>query len=59
VIEFWEIWLSSVPQASDLQQGTSSEYHVAISADVQKLSWRAAGPQTAFIQVCRSACACE
>jgi hypothetical protein len=48
--EFWKIWLESVPTASELQPGTKSEYFVAISADVQKLNWRAAGPQTAYIQ---------
>eukprot|EP00026_Physarum_polycephalum_P007405 Phypoly_transcript_07465.p1 GENE.Phypoly_transcript_07465~~Phypoly_transcript_07465.p1 ORF type:complete len:285 (+),score=41.75 Phypoly_transcript_07465:53-907(+) len=50
MLEFWKIWLESVPIAADLQPGTKSEYHVAISADVQKLSWRASGPQTAYIQ---------
>ena len=51
MLEFWKIWLDSVPVAADLQSGMRSEYQVAISADVQKLTWRAAGPQTAYIQV--------
>lgn len=51
MLEFWKIWLESIPVAADLHSGMRSEYHVAISADVQKLTWRAAGPQTAYIQV--------
>jgi hypothetical protein len=51
MLEFWKIWLESIPMAADLHSGMRSEYHVAISADVQKLTWRAAGPQTAYIQV--------
>lgn len=50
VMEFWQIWTESVPLHSDLQPGNSIEFHVACSADMQKLTWRTAGPQNIFIQ---------
>jgi len=50
VLEFWQIWTESVPLVSDLQPGNSIEFHVATSADMQKLTWRTAGPQNIFIQ---------
>jgi len=50
VLEFWQIWTESVPLLSDLQQGNTIEFHVAASADMQKLTWRTAGPQNIFIQ---------
>jgi len=50
VLEFWQIWTESVPAASDIQHGTAIEFHVATSADMQKLTWRTAGPQNIFIQ---------
>jgi hypothetical protein len=50
VLEFWQIWTESVPLTSDLQPGMSIEFQVATSADMQKLTWRTAGPQNIFIQ---------
>jgi hypothetical protein len=50
VLEFWQIWTESVPLLSDLQTGNTIEFHVAASADMQKLTWRTAGPQNIFIQ---------
>lgn len=50
VLEFWQIWTESVPLISDLQQGMAIEFQVATSADMQKLTWRTAGPQNIFIQ---------
>jgi len=50
VLEFWQIWTESVPLLSDLQIGNTIEFHVATSADMQKLTWRTAGPQNIFIQ---------
>lgn len=50
VLEFWQIWTESVPLLSDLQVGNTIEFHVATSADMQKLTWRTAGPQNIFIQ---------
>ncbi|KAF2068090.1 hypothetical protein CYY_010584, partial [Polysphondylium violaceum] len=50
VLEFWQIWLESIPPQSDLSSGTSIEFHVATSIDMQKLTWRTAGPQNIFIQ---------
>jgi len=50
VLEFWQIWTESVPLFSDLQPGNTIEFHVAASADMQKLTWRTAGPQNIFIQ---------
>jgi len=50
VLEFWQIWTESVPLVSDLQPGNTIEFHVAASADMQKLTWRTAGPQNIFIQ---------
>jgi len=50
VLEFWQIWTESVPLLSDLQPGNTIEFHVATSAEMQKLTWRTAGPQNIFIQ---------
>lgn len=50
VLEFWQIWTESVPPYSDLQTGHTIEFQVAASADMQKLTWRTAGPQNIFIQ---------
>jgi len=50
VLEFWQIWTESVPLLTDLQPGNTIEFHVAASADMQKLTWRTAGPQNIFIQ---------
>lgn len=50
VLEFWQIWTESVPASNELQAGMTVEFHVAASADMQKLSWRTAGPQNVFIQ---------
>jgi hypothetical protein len=50
VLEFWQIWTESVPLVSDLQSGMAIEFQVATSADMQKLTWRTAGPQNIFIQ---------
>jgi hypothetical protein len=50
VLEFWQIWTESVPLISDLQSGMTIEFQVATSADMQKLTWRTAGPQNIFIQ---------
>lgn len=50
VLEFWQIWTESVPLVSDLQPGMGIEFQVATSADMQKLTWRTAGPQNIFIQ---------
>ncbi len=50
VLEFWQIWSESIPSAEDLSSGMSIEFHVFISASMQKLTWRTAGPQNIFIQ---------
>ncbi|GAM28824.1 hypothetical protein SAMD00019534_120000 [Acytostelium subglobosum LB1] len=50
VLEFWQIWSESIPPQVDLQGGNSIEFHVATSIDMQKLTWRTAGPQSIFIQ---------
>jgi len=49
VYEFWQIWSDSIPPKADLQEGFIS-FEVATSADMEKLSWKASGPQTIFIQ---------
>lgn len=50
VLEFWSIWSDSIPLKEDLQAGMAIEYHVSTSANMQKLTWRTAGPQNIFIQ---------
>lgn len=50
VLEFWQIWSESIPPKEDLQPGMAIEYHVSTSANMQKLTWRTAGPQNIFIQ---------
>lgn len=50
VLEFWQIWSESIPEKSELSGGMSIDFHVSISADMQKLTWRVGGPQNVFIQ---------
>eukprot|EP01097_Dermamoeba_algensis_P003447 TRINITY_DN23_c0_g2_i2.p1 TRINITY_DN23_c0_g2~~TRINITY_DN23_c0_g2_i2.p1 ORF type:complete len:227 (-),score=28.03 TRINITY_DN23_c0_g2_i2:636-1316(-) len=50
VLEFWMIWSESIPPSEDLQAGFSIDYHLAVSASMEKLTWRTAGPQNIFIQ---------
>jgi len=49
IFEFWAIWADSIPPASELTEG-QIVFEVAVSADMDKLSWRTAGPQNIFIQ---------
>jgi hypothetical protein len=39
-----------MPTPSDLLPGTAIEFQVAAAADLQKITWRASGPQNLFIQ---------
>jgi len=50
VLEFWQIWTESIPLTSDLLPGMALEFQVAAAADLQKLTWRNAGPQNICIQ---------
>jgi hypothetical protein len=50
VLEFWQIWSESIPPREELASGQSIEFLVASSADMEKLTWRTAGPQNIFIQ---------
>jgi len=50
VLEFWMIWSESIPASEDLQPGLGIEFHLAVSASLEKLTWRTAGPQNIFIQ---------
>jgi len=50
VLEFWQIWTESIPLSTELLQGMMVDFYVAASADLQKLTWRSAGPQNVFIQ---------
>jgi hypothetical protein len=50
VLEFWQIWSESIPPKEELQSGQSMDFIVAASADMEKLTWRVAGPQNIFIQ---------
>jgi len=50
VLEFWQIWFDSIPPKEEIAPGCVVEYEVATSADMQKLTWRTAGPQNIFIQ---------
>jgi len=50
VLEFWQIWSDSIPLRDDLASGMVIDFTVAISADMQKLTWRTGGPQNIFIQ---------
>lgn len=49
VLEFWLIWAESIPTQNE-HPGVSMDYHIATSANLQKLTWRTFGPQNAFIQ---------
>jgi hypothetical protein len=51
VLEFWQIWSESIAAKEELTvSGMSIDFHVAASADMQKITWRTSGPQNIFIQ---------
>jgi hypothetical protein len=50
VLEFWQIWSDSIPPREELIGPGAIDFEVAVSADMQKLTWRTAGPQNIFIQ---------
>eukprot|EP01115_Flamella_aegyptia_P012516 TRINITY_DN62681_c0_g1_i1.p1 TRINITY_DN62681_c0_g1~~TRINITY_DN62681_c0_g1_i1.p1 ORF type:complete len:461 (-),score=166.48 TRINITY_DN62681_c0_g1_i1:165-1547(-) len=50
VLEFWQIWSESIAAKEELSSGMAIDFHVATSADMQKLTWRTSGPQNVFIQ---------
>jgi hypothetical protein len=50
VLEFWQIWFDSIAPREEITSPGHIEYEVATSADMQKLTWRTAGPQNIFIQ---------
>lgn len=50
VLEFWQIWKDSIPEFDGLNAGASIEFYVSTSANMEKLTWRTAGPQNIFIQ---------
>jgi len=50
VLEFWQIWSESLPLTEEIQPGGSIEFNVSTSANMEKLTWRTAGPQNIFIQ---------
>jgi len=49
IFEFWQIWSESIPARNELEEGAII-FEVSASADLEKLSWRASGPQHIFIQ---------
>jgi len=51
IYEFWQIWMESIPEKEALggEEGEIT-FEVYASADLEKLSWRASGPQHIFIQ---------
>lgn len=49
-MEFWQIWSESIPPKSEIAAGQAIEFHLAASAEMEKLTWRVAGPQNIFIQ---------
>jgi hypothetical protein len=50
IVEFWNIWVDSVPEVSELPPFTSLDIQIATSASMQKMAWRIAGPQGALVQ---------
>ena len=50
VFEFWKIWTSSIPPKEELIGGQSMGVTISASSDLEKISWRTAGPQNIFIQ---------
>jgi PH domain len=50
VLEFWQIWSESIPPAEEISGNAGIEFHVSTSANLEKLTWRTAGPQNIFIQ---------
>eukprot|EP01124_Arcella_intermedia_P017754 TRINITY_DN2460_c0_g1_i2.p1 TRINITY_DN2460_c0_g1~~TRINITY_DN2460_c0_g1_i2.p1 ORF type:complete len:455 (+),score=110.84 TRINITY_DN2460_c0_g1_i2:58-1365(+) len=49
VSDFWKIWYESLPSKALLDTG-KIVFEIAISGDMEKLSWKAHGPQHIYIQ---------
>jgi len=49
VAEFWQVWSDSIPSAEKVEDG-SVTFEVAISGDMDKMTWKASGTQHLFIQ---------
>jgi len=50
VVEFWSIWVDSIPTKAELLPEGAIEFSLSVSLDMQKLTWRTCGPQNVFIQ---------
>lgn len=51
VLEFLDIWTESVPTDAELANSSVSiDYQISVSANMNKLSWRASGPQHVIVQ---------
>lgn len=52
VMEFWNIWFSSIPTTLEgsLENAPYLAFEVNVSADMQKISWKVCGPQNLLIQ---------
>jgi len=48
VLEFWEIWLQSLPPLPEIENVIV--YEISASLDIEKITWRTSGPQHNFIQ---------
>lgn len=48
--DFWQIWMESIPDRSELVAPGFIDFEVAVAADLQKLGWKTSGPQNIFIQ---------
>jgi len=48
VIEFWEIWLQSLPPVNEIEN--IIVYDISTSLDLEKITWKSSGPQHNFIQ---------
>jgi len=51
VLEFWQIWFESIPNDEEVSNNLAQiDFSVSVSAKMEKLTWRTAGPQNIFIQ---------
>eukprot|EP01103_Thecamoeba_quadrilineata_P007364 TRINITY_DN17251_c0_g1_i1.p1 TRINITY_DN17251_c0_g1~~TRINITY_DN17251_c0_g1_i1.p1 ORF type:complete len:346 (+),score=40.30 TRINITY_DN17251_c0_g1_i1:110-1147(+) len=48
--KFWEWWIKSIPSFTALSPNDSIDFRFYTTADMKKISWRASGPQSFFIQ---------
>jgi len=50
VLDFFNVWKTSLPEVKDLVAGESAKFNMILSSEGNKVRWRVSGPQAALTQ---------